>query len=408
MNILDFIAVGLCQLRVNALRSLLTILGITIGVGSVLGVVSIGEGLRRSVVSQFVQVGGANLILVQPPGPWAIKDGRRVRRAWREILTKRDVEAITGESEGIEAAFPLVSWNTKVRYRKASTTGEIHGTLPGYHRAMDWALSKGRFLSHGDVKEWRRVCVIGDGIHSDLFGKQNAIGREIKLNGERYSVIGVMKPRTLFGRDWGQTIVVPLSTIQKRITGTDHYDVVFVYANDGADVRRVTQDIRKVLGRFHRHGEEFQIVTGESILARTERVILVLKLVAGGVAGISLLVGGIGIMNMMLVSVTERTREIGVRKALGAKQRHILLQFIVESTVLSLFGGLLGIACGLGFEFGISALIEHFSEASFPSAVSVGAIGLAILFSGAIGVFFGVYPAARASRLHPVEALRHE
>ncbi len=408
MNILELIAVALSQLHANALRSLLTILGITIGIGSVVGVVSIGEGLRYSVVSQFVQVSGANLILVQPPGPWAIKGGRRVRRAWRETLTVGDIEAITAGSDEIDAAFPLVSWNAQVHYQKASTTLKILGTLPGYHRMMDWALSKGRFLSNRDVREWRRVCVIGNKVDEELFGEQEAIGREIKLNGERYTVIGVMKPRTLFGEDWGKQIVVPVSTIQKRITGNDHYDVVFVYLNNGAEVHRVAQDIRMVLERFHRHGDEFLIVTGESILENLERIVLVLKLVAGGVAGISLLVGGIGIMNVMLFSVTERTREIGIRKALGAKRRHILLQFIVESAVLSLFGGLLGVVCGLGLGFGSSATIAHFSEASFSSVVSLSSIGLAILFSGGIGVFFGVYPAARASSLHPVEALRYD
>ncbi len=407
MKIIEFIALGLSQLRANALRSLLTILGITIGVGAVVGVVSVGEGLRRSVVAQFAQVGGANLIIVQPPRSWVIKGGRRVRRAWREYLTESDLQSIRAEAERAKAAFPLIGWNARVRYQKASTTGEVQGTLPGYHRAMDWKLDRGRFLSDRDVREWRRVCVIGDKIARDLFGEEKARGREIKLNGERYTVIGVMRPRILFGEDWGHQIVVPVTTIQKRITGNDRYNVIFVYAGNTGDVPGITLDIRRVLRRLHQHGDEFRIESGETILKSIDRVILMLKLVAGGIAGISLLVGGIGIMNIMLVSVTERTREIGIRKAVGAKQRHILAQFMVESVILSLFGGLLGILCGLGLGFGISTVIEHYSDASFPGVVSPGSMGLAILFSGGVGVFFGVYPAARASRLDPVEALRY-
>lgn len=383
MNILELVVVGLSQLRANALRSLLTILGILIGVGSVVGIVSIGEGLRRSVVSQFAQMGGANLIFLQPPRSWVVKDGRRVRRAWREYLTEDDLEGIRAESDRIEAAFPLVNWNAQVRYRKASAAGMIQGTLPGYHRAMNWELHKGRFLSNWDVSEWRRVCVIGDKIAKDLFGKQEAIGQEIKLNRERYTVVGVMKSRILFGRDWGNYIVLPVSTVQKRITGKDRYDIVFVYVRDAAHVRQVTRDIRRVLRRVHRHGDEFRIESGESILENVEQVILILKLVAGGIAAISLLVGGIGIMNIMLVSVTERTREIGIRKAMGAKRRHILAQFIVESAVLSLFGGLLGILFGLGLGFGISSIISRLSGESFPSVVSFSAMAVAILFAAA-------------------------
>lgn len=408
MNALDLFLVGLSQLQANALRSLLTILGITIGVGAVIGVVSIGEGLRRNIVSQFSQVGGANLVIVQPPRTYEIKDGRRVPRTWRAYLTARDLAALEGEVNHIQAAYPLVGWNTQVRYQKASATGEVQGTLPGYHQAMDWELDQGRFLSNWDVKTWRRVCVIGDKIAEELFGEMNPVTREVKLHGERYTVIGVMKPRLLFGRDWGRQVVVPVTTLQKRVVGNDYYSVIFVYVENAAHVKSVTQNIEKVLKRLHVHGDAFRVSSGESVLENVDQVTLIMKLVAGGIAGISLLVGGIGIMNIMLVSVTERTREIGIRKAVGAKRVHILVQFIIESAVLSLFGGLIGILCGLGFGFGISYLIEYYSEAEFPSVVSWSAVMLAVAVSGGIGVFFGVYPAARASGLDPVEALRYE
>lgn len=408
MNALDLFLIGLSQLRANALRSLLTILGITIGVGSVIGVVSIGEGLRHSLVSQFSQVGGANLVVVLPPRTYQIKNGRRVPRSWREYLTARDLRAIESEVDHLRAALPLVGWNAQARYQKASATGEVQGTLPGYHQAMDWELARGRFLSNWDVKTWRRVCVIGDKIAEDLFGALNPVGREVKLNGERYTVIGAMKPRSFFGRDWGNQIVVPVTTLQKRVVGNDHYSVIFLYVENAAQVKSVTQDIRKVLKRLHKRGDAFRVDTGERVLEDVDNVTLIMKLVAGGIAGISLMVGGIGIMNIMLVSVTERTREIGIRKAVGAKRVHILIQFLIESAVLSLFGGLIGILCGLGFGVGISSLIEYYSEAEFPSVVSGSAVLLALAVSGGIGVFFGVYPAARASALDPVEALRYE
>ena len=408
MSLLGSFLLGVSQLQANVLRSLLTILGITVGVGAVIGVVSIGEGLRRNIVSQFSQVGGANLVIVQPPRTYEIKSGRRVPRTWREYLTAQDLSTIEVEVDRIKGAFPLVFQNIQVRYKKASTTGEVQGTLPGYHRAMDWDLDRGRFLSNWDVKTWRRVCVIGDKIAEELFGKLNPLSREVKLNGERYIVIGVMKPRLLFGQDWGNQIVVPMTTLQRRVVGNDYYNFIFVYVENAAHVRSVTQGIEKVLKRLHTHGDAFRVETGKSVLENVDRVTLIMKLVAGGIAGISLMVGGIGIMNIMLVSVTERTREIGIRKAVGAKRLHILIQFIIESAVLSLFGGLLGILCGLGFGFGISWLIEYFSEAEFPSVVSWNVVILAVVVSGSIGVFFGVYPAARASALDPVEALRHE
>lgn len=408
MRILDLFLVGVSQLQANALRSLLTILGITIGVGAVIGVVSIGEGLRQNIVSQFSQVGGANLVIVQPPRTYEIKGGRRVPLSWREYLTERDLAMLEAEVNHIQAAYPLVGWNTQVRFQKASATGEIQGTLPGYHQAMDWELDRGRFISEWDVRAWRRVCVLGDKIASELFEKQNPLSREVKLNGERYTVVGVMKPRLLFGRDWGNQIVVPVTTLQNRVVGNDYYSILFVYVENVDHVKSVTRDIKKLLRRLHAHGDAFRVDTGESVLENVDRITLIMKLVAGGVAGISLMVGGIGIMNIMLVSVTERTREIGVRKAVGAKRLHILAQFIIESAVLSLFGGILGILCGLGFGFGISYLIEYYSEAEFPSVVSWSAVALAVAISGGIGVFFGVYPAVRASGLDPVEALRYE
>ena len=409
MYFLELIAIGLSQLRANALRSILTILGIMIGVGAVIGVVSIGEGLRHNVVGQFSRVGGAKLIWVYPPRDHVLKGGRWVRRAWREYLTEEDLKAMLSDVKGSEAAFPQVSWTTQARHKKATTTGRVMGTLPGYDHAMDWELDRGRFISDWDVKAWSRVCVIGTTVAEELFGSKEPIGQEIKLKNDRYTVVGVMASRRIFNDDWGNHIVVPVTALQKRVTGNDRYQMIFVYTRQTADVSKVTEEIKGLLRRLHRHGSEFRVRTGEDALKQVDKVTTIMKLVAGGVAGISLLVGGIGIMNIMLVSVTERTREIGIRKALGAKRRHILSQFIIESVVLSSFGGFLGIMCGLGIGIGISAIIQKYSEADvFTSVVSFSAMGVAVLFSAAIGIFFGVYPAARAARLDPVVALHYE
>ena len=408
MYFLELILIGLTQLRANAMRSFLTILGIMIGVGAVVGVVSIGEGLRQTVVGQIAQVGGARLIFVQPPASGERRGGRWVPRAWREYLTEADRRAFEEEVDGIDTVIPLTARQTRARHRKASSDAGLYGTVPGYERAMGWEVAKGRFLTERDVRNWSRVCVIGGEVKEDLFGPKEAVGEEIKLGKDRYSVVGVMKVRTSMGRSQGDQIFVPVTTIQKRLTGVDRYDVVYIYAEEASDVPKVTAGIKNVLKRRHRHGSEFRTNTGEDVLQRVETMTTILKMVGGGIAAISLLVGGIGIMNIMLVSVTERTREIGIRKALGARRRHILTQFIIESVVLSIFGGLLGIVCGLSLGLGLAALIQHNTPMEFPSVVSPAAMALAILFSAGIGIFFGVYPAARAARLDPVDALRYE
>ena len=408
MNFTEPIKVGLSQLRANKMRSLLTILGILIGVGSVVGIVSIGEGLRQTLLTEFDRIGGSRLIWVMPPREWEREGGRWTQRAWREYITMGDVDAVQAESDRIEKVLPVVLGDARLQYKKASVDRRFQGTMTGYHRAMGWEVEHGRFISEKDIDRWRKICVIGSTIREELFGAGNPLGEEIKIRGERYLVVGVMEEKKIFDNDWGSWIFVPISTAQKRLTGDEHIGELLVYARQSGEVKYVVEEVKRVFRRRHKHGGEFVVESVEGQLKRIQKVLLILKLAAGGIAGISLLVGGIGIMNIMLVSVAERTREIGIRKAVGAKRRHILSQFIVESVVLSLFGGILGIVFALALGFGISKVVSNLAKQPFPSHISVVAVLLALGFSAVVGVFFGVYPAVRASRLNPVEALRYK
>ena len=408
MNLLEPTAVGLSQLRANKIRSLLTLLGILIGVAAITGTVSIGEGLRKKVVSEFSKVGGGSLIMVSSPKQWVQKGGTRVRRSWQEFLTLRDRENILRECEGVKSVIPLVGGRSAIRHKKVSFQGDFWATSEYYHKAFGWDVEKGRFFSSRDVRDARKVCVLGDEVARVLFGEENPLGREVKIMGKRFTVIGVMERKQIFNDNWGFRVFIPVTTGQKRLLGHEHLWMLFVHVERIGEAKKVEAVIRRTLKRSHVHGDEFQVESAEDIIKRVERIIRIMKAVVGGIAAISLLVGGIGIMNIMLVSVTERTREIGIRKSVGAKKRHILLQFIIEAVVLCVFGGILGILFGIGLGLGLSEWISRLAKEPFPSVVSPQAAALAILFSAGVGVFFGVYPAVKASRLNPVEALRHE
>ncbi|MFA6107425.1 MAG: ABC transporter permease [Candidatus Latescibacterota bacterium] len=403
------VAVGLTQLRANKLRSFLTLLGIMIGVAAVIGIVSLGEGLRRTVMGEFASRGGAGTVLVNPPESHERRGGRWVRRNWQEHLTTDDLEAFYEETDRIQAAVPGVGGNVQLQYGKVSTSASLSGTSEDYTTVYSWPVDRGRNLTAEDVDQARRVCVIGGRIRQDLFDQQDPLGEEIKLNGERYTVVGVLTERIRFGQDQGNQVVIPFTTAQKRYTGNRYLMGITLLVDDLDAVEAVADVVRRVLNRRHEHGAEFRVRTSREEMESAENVLRVVKMVGGGIAGISLLVGGIGIMNIMLVSVTERTREIGVRKALGAKPRHLLFQFVAEAVVLSLAGGVLGIALGLGFGLAAEKVIHTFDATSpFVSVVSAPSVLWTLLFASTIGLFFGVYPAVRASRLDPVEALRHE
>ena len=407
MTVLEPLFAGLGQLRAHKLRSLLTLLGIVIGVAAIIAVVSLGEGLRREVISQFIFSGGAGMIEVEPPRQWVRKDGRWVRRPWQEYLTEADMVAMQREIDGLHAIVPRIRGSAALQRGKTTVDASYTGTSAAFNEGFNWPVLGGRPLNADDLRLARKVCLLGDDVYATLFQGADPLGKEILLNGDRYVVVGVLDERVRFGRSDGNIVLVPYTTAQKRLRGEDHFSELTLFVEDLDAVERVVAAVRRVLRRHHEHGDEFRIETSQGEIDDANEFFRVLQQVGGGIAGISLLVGGIGIMNILLVSVAERTREIGIRKALGAKPRHILGQFLAESVVLSMVGGLLGILSGLGLGLGAAFVIQQLAPgAPFTSIVSAESVLWAVGFSSAVGIFFGVYPAFRAARLDPVEALR--
>ncbi len=413
MQVYESVSLGLSQIRTNKLRSILSLTGILIAVGAVVGLLSLGDGLRNAIVGEFDKIGGTSTIFSSGPSNW-YKDsrGQWVRRDWEEYLTYRDIEAIMAATDKVEFVVPHVhvggpAWN--ITRRAVSVAGQIVCTAPRYLFGQNLEIEKGRFLSTLDLLNNAKVCVLGYQVAQDLFGPgENPVGQEVRIGSMRYTVVGVTAKKEFFDSNYDDQTIIPITTAQHRILGNDRLNWIRVKVKDPKDVAEVAQIIRTVYRNLHAHGEDFNIQTGEAVLEEINKVILILKIVAGSVAGISLLVGGIGIMNIMLVSVTERTSEIGIRKALGAKRSDILWQFMVEALVLCLLGGILGILLGLGIGSGLAAFIESKTDWIFVGIVSVQMMGLAVGFSLAVGLIFGVYPAWNASRMSPADALRKE
>ncbi|NKB71805.1 MAG: FtsX-like permease family protein [Candidatus Latescibacteria bacterium] len=407
MIILESISIALQQLWANKLRSSLTLLGLLIGVGAVVGIVSISEGMRQTVIGEFAKMSGASQITVEARA-WIYKDGRWVRSPHYRPLRLEDLDYLRDISPQLEMALPLLSTGGQARYGKASTNSPIEATTPDYPYVHNWKIAEGRFFQPRDLEQQHSVCVLGQQAREDLFGRHSPLGQEVKLNGDRYLVIGVMEERKVFGFERGNQVFVPVTTAQRRMIGNRDLGGATLLAQSPDDVPQLIPLIESALKK--RYGQEtvYEIQSSKSFLDQIEQSILVMKMVTGGIAGISLLVGGIGIMNIMLVSVTERTREIGIRKALGAKPATLLTQFVVEAVVLSLVGGLIGVGMGIGLGVGISLFIEHFAESPFPSVVAPDSVVVSLIISVVIGLFFGIYPAARAARLDPVVALGSE
>ena len=409
MNLIEPVRIGLSQLRSNKMRSFLTLLGLLIGVASVTGIVALAEGLRAAVTSQLDQLGGSSLIFLRNPERfYRDEEGRWIRRVHDDHLVLDDVNRILDEVEDVRSVIPLMDTYTTFKNGKVSISARVIGGTLEYGSAMDWKVAEGRYINQTDMNRWRKVVLLGSELAADLFGDQNPVGREVTIRGERFDVVGLMEEKRVFDQNFSRQAIIPITTLQKRITGRERLQVLQIRANLGVETSAVVEQVKKTIKRYHRYGEDFEFETAEEAMEELNTVILVMKLVFGGIAGISLLVGGIGIMNIMLVSVTERTREVGIRKAVGARRSDILMQFLLEAMVLSMVGGALGLAGGWVLGQGLALLISNLSGDAFSAVVNMQVATGAIIFSAMIGIFFGVYPARRASRLDPVEALRYE
>ena len=399
------VKMALDGLVTNKLRSLLTMLGIIIGVGAVIAMVSLGFGVSDRIQSSISAL-GSNLIIVIPGGTTAT--GQRVQAGTGARLTYDDSKAIAKQVDSINYVAPAVSRSYQVIFNNQNWITQVEGTTPEFLPVRNFEMGKGEFFTSKDVDSRARVAVIGATIAENLFLDSNPIGQTIRINKAPFTVIGVLqaKGQTAMGTDQDDLIVVPITTAMQRMMGITYIHRISIQAADEASIDPVQEDITTLLRTRHRiqpkADNDFTVRNLAAVMQTATETTNNMTLLLGNVAGISLLVGGIGIMNIMLVSVTERTREIGIRKALGATYNNILLQFLIEAMFISLVGGSIGIALGLV----ASALISNYL--GFGVVISWLAVVVAFIFSVAVGLFFGIYPARKAALLNPIDALRYE
>ena len=408
INISSTIKISFRALRVNKMRSALTMLGIIIGVGAVIAMLAVGTGASRRI-SEHISKMGSNLLMVVPGA--TTTGGVRMGSGTQPTLTLNDAEAILKESRAVSDVAPVLSGVAQIVYGHQNWSTGVVGTTPGMLIVRDWPLASGRSFTQQDVKSATKVCLLGQTVVENLFGDMDPVGQVIRIKKIPFTVIGVLAPKgqTPQGQDQDDTIYVPVTTAQKKLFGTTFPGMVrtiMVKAKSAEELASAERQINELLRQRHRIGpkqeNDFTVRNLTQFMQAQEQSTKVMTLLLGAIASVSLLVGGIGIMNIMLVSVTERTREIGIRMAIGAKTWDIRLQFIIEALILSLIGGVAGIIAGISTSEIISAL------AGWTTVVSPVSVLLAFGFSGFVGVFFGFYPAYKASLLDPIEALRYE
>jgi putative ABC transport system permease protein len=410
MSLGALLRIALRALAVNKLRSALTMLGIVIGVGAVIVMIAVGAGAQARVEEQ-IRALGSNLLLVMSGATTA--GGVRLGFGSNFTLSEDDAIAINREIPDAVAA-PALRGSAQIIWGNSNWSTQIYGTTPEYLEARQWPLAAGRAFEPAEMSGAGKVCLIGATVAKQLFGGADPLDQVIRVRRVPFTVIGVLetKGQSLMGTDQDDLVLMPISTARTRVLGSSNaarqraVGVIWVKVADGLDTRVVEGQVRSLLRQRHRlqpgADDDFSLRNLQEVMAAQEASSRVLALLLAAVASVSLLVGGIGIMNIMLVSVTERTREIGLRMAVGARTRDILGQFLVEAVTLSLIGGLIGVALGMGASFAIANFF------GWRVLLSPEAIGLAVAFAFVIGVFFGFYPARKAARLNPVEALRFE
>lgn len=388
----------------NKMRSALTMLGIVIGVGAVIAMVTLGRGATAQVASEIASL-GSNLLQVRSGSQYRGPGGVRMKS---RPLSIKDAIAMSEEITGVVAVAPTASKAQLAVSGNANWTTVVNGTNNAYFVTRNWTIAKGRSFSTDELLSGRPVCLLGETVRKELFNNQDPIGAVVRLGKIPCQIIGILEAKgaSPFGRDQDDQILLPLKSFQRRISGNQDVDIIFVSAESGGIASRVKRDIELLLRQRRRltrlKENDFYVRDMKEVVARVTSTTQTLTYLLGTVAAVSLLVGGIGIMNIMLVSVIERTREIGIRLAIGARERDILLQFLVEAVVLSSAGGISGIALGLFTAFIGTRML------GVPLQLGLDIVMIAFTFSAMVGVVFGYFPARQAARLDPIEALRHE
>jgi putative ABC transport system permease protein len=400
---LNTLGLALREIRRNLLRSFLTILGIVIGVAAVITMVTIGQGATRAVSDQITSL-GTNLLMLRPGqrlGP-----GRDA--AGSPPFRQADGDAIAAQISGVRAVAPQAGTGAVAVYGARNWSTVVYGSTNAFFDTNNWTLAEGRLFEEAEVRAGAAVCVIGATVRRELFGTASPVGSRLRLRSLSCEVIGLLqsKGQAAMGNDQDDIVVLPIGTVQRRLTGNLNVGTLLVSMDDGADAERVKADLTRLLRERRKLAESdennFNVLDTKQLAETLSSTTQVMTALLGAVAAVSLLVGGIGIMNIMLVSVTERTREIGIRLAIGALGHEVLLQFLIEAVVLAALGGLIGIAIATVASIVLSNLM------GVPYAFDLGINLLSFAFAAAIGVIFGYFPARRAARLDPIEALRHE
>lgn len=408
IDIPSTIKISIGSLRVNKMRSALTMLGIVIGVGAVITMLALGTGARTKIEEQISSI-GSNLLIVLPGATSA--GGVRMGAGTQPTLSTYDADAIQRECPAVLYVAPTIGGVVQAVYGNQNWSTGVTGTTPNMLLVRDWGVSAGRTFTTDEVRNSAKVALLGKTVVDNLFGSIDPVGKIVRIKKIPFTVIGVLeaKGQSPVGQDQDDTIYLPVTVAQKMLFGTSFpgmVRIIMVKAKSPAGLDDAEKQITELLRQRHRIGpkqdDDFTVRNLTQMMQAAEQAAKVMTLLLGAVASVSLLVGGIGIMNIMLVSVTERTREIGIRMAVGAKTWDIRLQFIIEAVTLSLIGGILGVL------FGISGSVVLSMIAGWPTIVSVFSILLAVSFAGMVGIFFGFYPAYKASLLDPIEALRHE
>lgn len=402
----ESIRIAFNSLITNKLRSILTMLGIIIGVAAVIAMVSIGMGVRDKVQNSIASL-GSNLIMVTP-GAASASSGVRQAAGSNMTLTLKDAQAIAREVPGVGAVASSVGKQYVVIAGNQNWTTSVQGTTPEYMDVRNVAVQSGSFITNEDIDKRNRVAVIGATVAGNLFGNDNPVGKNVRINNAPFKVIGVLesKGQSMGGQDQDDTIIVPITTAQERLMGITHVQTISVQAANADVIYDVQAGITALLRARHKipsnKDDDFTVRNLLSLMETADETTKSITMLLGSIAAISLVVGGIGIMNIMLVSVTERTREIGIRKALGARYKDVLLQFLIEAVVIGIIGGTMGIVLGISTAYIIS------SVAGWNTVITFLPIFVAFSFSVAIGLFFGLYPARKAALLNPIDALRYE